>query len=90
MALGTSLGDLFFRIVADTVAFDKSVDGTKKKSEGLESSFKKVGSEVKKLVGAGSLILLAKKIADIGIASIGLASDAEEANAKFKDRKSVV
>jgi len=83
MALGTSLGDLFFRIVADTVAFDKSVDGTKKKSEGLETAFKSVGSEVKKLVGAGSLILLAKKIADVGIASIKSASDAQETQNKF-------
>lgn len=69
------LGTLFVSIDADTKKFDKAINNTEKKTTNLGKSFKKFGEDASRFV---TLPILA-----IGTASLKLASDAEETNAKF-------
>jgi len=79
----SSLGDLFVNVVANTSQFDKSINNSETATNGFNSRLTSLSGTVKKLVGAGVLIALAKKVADVGKASILAASDAQETQNKF-------
>jgi hypothetical protein len=78
-----NLADLVVSIVAQTKQFDKAIQDTKKKTEGVEKGIKKTTQTIKGLVAGVAVAALVAKIGQIADASIQAASDAEEANAKF-------
>jgi hypothetical protein len=78
-----NLADLVVSIVAQTKQFDKAIQETKKKTEGVEKGIKKTTATIKNLVAGVAVAALVAKIGQIAEAAIDAASDAEEANAKF-------
>lgn len=78
-----NLADLVVRITAQTKEFDKAIQQTKKKTEGVESGIAKTTSTIKNLVTGVGVAVLVTKIGEVASASIELASEAEETRAKF-------
>jgi len=81
--MANKIGELFVGIYADTKKFDDGIDKAKKGTEKFNTGLGNLSGTVKKLLGAGAIIALASKIKDIGVASIGAASDAQETQNKF-------
>jgi len=63
---GSELGKLAVKIIADTKEFDKGIDDAKKGTDNFDKKLTSLSGTVKKLLGAGALIALAKKVADVG------------------------
>lgn len=78
-----NLADLVVRITAQTKQFDKAIQETKKKTEGIEGGIAKTTATIKNLVTGVGVAVLVTKIGEVANASIELASEAEETRAKF-------
>ena len=78
-----TLAELAVKIIGDTKSLDTSIDNSKKTVDKFDKKLTALSGTVKKLLGAGALIAVAKKIKDIGLESIKAASTAEEVGTKF-------
>ncbi len=81
--MATQIGSLFYKIFGDTSKLDSSLKGSDGKVKGLGKSASGLGKTLKGAAVAGAIVFAAKKIAQLGAAAIGAASDAEETRNKF-------